>query len=145
MKVSDRDLAKLVRDRIILIGTIAPSFKDYHPTPVQSDQMPGVVIHAHMVSQIISAVEDDRSLIKWLPECWENVLVSSCAFIVGLGWCYLKTPKAKWIFLAFSIVFIPGVGYVAFLRGLWLPLVSRTLITAIATVAIVTQIKIARR
>ncbi|HBE52126.1 MAG TPA: hypothetical protein DDW76_25985, partial [Cyanobacteria bacterium UBA11369] len=63
--LSDRmasELPNLVKNRIVLIGTTAPSFKDYFSTPYTagqgSQEMPGVIIQAHMVSQILSAVLD---------------------------------------------------------------------------------------
>jgi CHASE2 domain-containing sensor protein len=52
-----------VKDRIVLIGVTAPSAKDYFFTPYSAahrfeQKMPGVVVQAQMVSQIISAVLD---------------------------------------------------------------------------------------
>jgi CHASE2 domain-containing sensor protein len=49
-----------VKDRIVLIGVSAASAKDYFFTPYSTDrtfnqQMPGVVVQAQMVSQIVSA------------------------------------------------------------------------------------------
>ncbi|RUS93450.1 hypothetical protein DSM107010_72580 [Chroococcidiopsis cubana SAG 39.79] len=67
----DAQLPLLVKKRIVLIGTTAKSFKDYFPTPYSSDneseELPGVAIHAHMTSQILSTVLDDRPLLWWLP------------------------------------------------------------------------------
>ncbi|MBU7587474.1 MAG: CHASE2 domain-containing protein [Nostoc sp. TH1S01] len=65
LKDAQKDrLPSLVNDRIILIGTTAPRFKDFHKTPYGTE-MPGVFIQAHMVSQIISAVLDPRPLLWW--------------------------------------------------------------------------------
>ncbi len=56
-----------VKDKIVLIGTTAPSAKDLFFTPYSAAEqenlrMAGVLIHAQMVSQILSAVLNQRSL-----------------------------------------------------------------------------------
>ena len=86
---------ELVRDRIILIGSIAPSLNDFVYTPyntstiTQTTQSPGVTIHAHIASQILSAVLDGRSLIQTWPTSAE------------WGWTFL------WCSLGSGIILIP--------------------------------------
>ncbi|MEL6383133.1 MAG: CHASE2 domain-containing protein, partial [Cyanobacteria bacterium J06626_18] len=99
ISVSDVLAGKLsedqVRDRIILIGSIAPSLNDFVYTPynkshlTKTTQSPGVAIHAHTVSQIISAVLDGRPLIKTWPTTAE------------WGWTFL------WCLMGSGIIFIP--------------------------------------
>ncbi|MEM8602945.1 MAG: CHASE2 domain-containing protein, partial [Cyanobacteria bacterium P01_H01_bin.121] len=61
------------RDRIVLIGTVAQSSSDYWLTPYSQNQTfaqqtPGVMLHAQMASQVVSAVLDDRPMLKtWNP------------------------------------------------------------------------------
>ncbi|MDF5732258.1 MAG: CHASE2 domain-containing protein, partial [Rhizonema sp. PD38] len=61
-----------VKNRIILIGVTADSAGDNSFTPY-GNEMPGVIIHAQMVSQILSAVLDGRPLLWGLP-FWGEVL-----------------------------------------------------------------------
>ena len=73
---------ELIRDKVVLIGTSAQSAKDVYPTPYSSRSsrgenislfvddekhflMPGVTIHANIVSQILSAVLDNEGT-DWL-------------------------------------------------------------------------------
>ena len=60
-----------LKDRIVLIGVTARSAGDYLPTPYgvsSKDKQAGVMIHAHMTSQILSAVQDHRPLLwSWSP------------------------------------------------------------------------------
>lgn len=64
-QVLNRQVApSLIKDKIVLIGTTATSIKDFFSTPYQSAEeenlrMPGVVLQAQMVSQILSAVLDN--------------------------------------------------------------------------------------
>jgi len=72
------ELPNLVKDRIVLIGTTAKSLRLFsHPYSAGqwSQEMPGVVIQAHMVSQILSAVLDRRPLLWWLPQWGETLWV----------------------------------------------------------------------
>ena len=57
--------AEQIKNRIVLIGYTATVSRDYFDTPY--GMMPGVWIHAHMTSQMISAVQDGRSPIWVLP------------------------------------------------------------------------------
>jgi CHASE2 domain-containing sensor protein/RIO-like serine/threonine protein kinase len=69
----------LVKNRIVLIGTTAPSSQDIRVTPYSgglqdnSGKMPGVIIHAHVVSQILDAVSNQRRLFWFFPE-WGQIL-----------------------------------------------------------------------
>ena len=71
----DRRLDK--RNRIVLIGITALSAKDVLNAPgIQADNpglVYGVEIQAHAISQIISAVLDQKTIINSLVRCMENI------------------------------------------------------------------------
>lgn len=77
--LNNRINPSLVKNRIVLIGTTAPSSQDIRVTPYSgglqdnSGKMPGVVIHAHVVSQILDAVSNERRLFWFFPE-WGQIL-----------------------------------------------------------------------
>lgn len=81
----------LVRDRIVLIGATTSS-NDYFYTPYSKSQqqqlrMPGVLLHAQIVSQILSAVLDKRSLIWFFPGWVEVPWILVWSLIGGsLAW-----------------------------------------------------------
>lgn len=65
-----------IKDKIVLIGTTALSKKDFFYTPYGSSKnhnlvVPGVVIHAHMTSQILSAVTGEKPLLQFWPDSLE--------------------------------------------------------------------------
>lgn len=131
----DAQLADLVRDRVVLIGTTAPSFKDYFLTPYsQADPMqklPGVVVQAQMTSQILSAVLDRRPLIVGLP-AWGVVLwVGGWAGIGGAIALLYRSPFRIGLAGTGAIATLGGLSYFGLLQGLWLPIVP----AAIALVA----------
>lgn len=73
----------LVKDSIVLIGTTAPSFKDYLST-AYNPKTPGVMVQAQMVSNILSAVLDRRSLIWVWSQGAECLWVWSWSLVGGI-------------------------------------------------------------
>lgn len=120
----------LVRDKIVLIGATASSLKDEFITPysstvgVSNPKMPGILIHAQMVSQILDAVSGDRPLFWFWPE-WAEVL-----WIVG--WA-VAGGSIAWVIrqpfrLALSGVLMLGVlggsCFGIFLQAGWVPVMG---------------------
>lgn len=72
-----------VSDRIILIGVTAPSSKDYLATPF-GKRIPGVLLQAQMVSQLVSAAQEGRAPIEvWVWQS-EVLWVWSWAIVGGV-------------------------------------------------------------
>ena len=104
----------LVKDRIVLIGSTAPSLKDIQKTPYSngksdnSGDMAGVIIHANSVSQILSTVLNGQPLFWSFPE-WGEV-----------GWILVWSLAGGIIALRFRhpvLLVIAGVGTLAVLIG----------------------------
>lgn len=120
-----------IKDRIILIGVTAKEDSlDTWRTPygVNSyEQMPGVLVHAQMISRILSAVQDGRPLLQaW--SLWVEVVWMWGWSVVGgvLAWRKLSFP---WLALAVSIT--SSVLYVVcfglLISGAWVPFVPSAL------------------
>jgi CHASE2 domain-containing sensor protein len=134
----DSQLADLVRDRIVLIGT-AQSDRDSHLTPYSqgewAEKMPGVVIQAHTISQIVSAVNKQRPLLWWWSQ-WEEFFWIEIWSLVGglLGW-YWRSPLylGMAVFISFSL--LSGLCFFLLFQGGWVPLIpsALTLILTILT------------
>ena len=132
--LSDWLAPDLVKNRIILIGTTAPSFHDHRwRTPYSGGQwsmqtMTGLEIQAHMVSQILSAVLDNRPLIWWLPKSVEILWIGSWSLVGGLLAWQWQRPMG----IIVSVGVASGVLYISCwalltLQGGWLPLVPPAL------------------
>ncbi|HLO50536.1 MAG TPA: CHASE2 domain-containing protein [Kamptonema sp.] len=132
---------ELMRDRIVLIGATAPSLNDLLLTPYSKTssgspkRTPGVVIHANIISQILSAALEGRPLIRVWPdlvEIWWVLIWSSTS--AAWSWRLLEAKRfrkntfAKGGLLVLSIVLTGGslvtISYVAFLQSWWIPVVS---------------------
>ena len=130
---------KQVRSRIVLIGTTAKSVNDFHSIGYASDvkneniRIPGVKIHAHLASQILSGALDGRPMINVLSYqkeflwilCWS--FTGSCVI-----WVLLQVnSKREKDFFGLTLLGISiAVGtlivccYGSFLIGWWIPAVS---------------------
>ncbi|MEL7314722.1 MAG: CHASE2 domain-containing protein, partial [Cyanobacteria bacterium J06559_3] len=117
--------ADWLRDRIIIIGMTAISSKDYinsaavvSPNP---RQVPGLVLQAHTVSQIISAVLDRRPFLRPWAAPWEYLWIGLWG-LIGMGLVHLKKklPAILLIFIGLGILPI-AIAYGLIFVGFWIP------------------------
>lgn len=125
---------KWVKGKIVLIGTSARSLKDVFLTPYSAAArdlnwtMPGVTIHAQMVSHILSAALGEQRLF-WYWFDWIEVLWIAAWAVLGgtLAW-FIRTPIGL---IAVTLVALGGLGslcyYGFFLQEGWIPVISPAL------------------
>ncbi len=121
-----------IKNKIVLIGVTAKGdFPDYWATPYSTEldqQMPGVLVQAHMVSQILSAVLDRRPLLRsWNP--FAEVMWIWVWSLAGglLAWQVRHSLRRLLIF----VVIGSGILYIfcfgLFIQGYWVPFVPSAL------------------
>jgi len=125
--LTDRVNPDLIRDRIVLIGYTTPQAKDEFYTPYSAgatdgQKMPGVVVHAQSVSQILSAVLDSRSLLWSWSDTQEGIWIFGWALIGGVLAWYVRHPLKFAGAIAITVGIIYGTCFLLFLRGGWIPL-----------------------
>ena len=135
----------LIRDRVILIGTEARSVPDMKPTPYRTRdgtvlEIPGVVLHAHLTSQLLDAALGERPLLQvWHPfqdGLWNwgwamvgGAIACFCRRVgplsLGTGVMMGSTWGVSWWFLAIGQVWVPmvpavlaGLGTAGFIRAI---------------------------
>lgn len=122
--------------RLVLIGATAPSLNDLFYTPYSvslfksPERMPGVFIHANIISQIISAALEQRPLLRVWADPLEWLWILGWGVVgAALSW-FLKSPGK----IAISLILASGgllwVCYLAFLQGWWVPVVPPFLVLA---------------
>ncbi|NER31554.1 MAG: CHASE2 domain-containing protein, partial [Symploca sp. SIO1C4] len=119
----------LLRDRIVIIGSTAASFKDFFYTPYSNRLMTaaqpifGVELQANFVSQILGSALDGRPLLKVWSELLEWLWIGGwstlCAFLIWR----VRTLKSAFGLLLLVGVSLFGSCYLAFVVGWWLPLI----------------------
>ncbi|MEC4880566.1 MAG: CHASE2 domain-containing serine/threonine-protein kinase [Scytonema sp. PMC 1070.18] len=142
--LGDRFDPSIIRDRAVLIGSTAPSSQDIRNTPYSdgkqdnSGKMPGVVIHAQMVSQILGAVLDNRPLFWFFPEWGEILWGWSWTFVGGAIAWRLQHPLRLGLASSAALGILVLSGYVIFLNAGWVPLVPAALGFLLAEVSVIT-------
>lgn len=124
--LTDQINPNAIAGRIVLIGLAAPhSSGDYWTTPfgkADIDRIPGVLIQAQLVSQILSAVLDQRPLL-WVWSTWAETIWSAGWAVIGgvLAWQF---RRLKFLSLAgaIAIATLVGLCQVWLIQGGWIPL-----------------------
>jgi adenylate cyclase len=121
----------LVKDKIVLIGVVAPTYKDVFFTPYSvaehGEQMSGVWLHAQMTSQILSTVLDGQHLFWFWSEWVESLWVWVWAFVGGVVVWYIRHP---WILGSSTIALLgllAGISYGLFSQAAWVPVAAPVL------------------
>jgi adenylate cyclase len=146
--IENRIPPNLMRGKVVLIGATAESLRDLFYTPYTSnlfanpERMAGVTIHANLISQILSAALDGRSLIQPVPKPleWFWILVWS---IIGAALCWQQrhgSSRRQTRILVASLVLagggLIGVSFGLFLLGWWISVVPPLLALGGSAIAI---------
>jgi adenylate cyclase len=137
-----------IRDRVVLIGPTAESLKDLFYVPYSSSltaptRMPGVAIHANLVSQILSGTLDGRQpVLRTWNEASEWLWILVWAGVgASLTWQQRYSHR---VVRALSSVLaggcLIGISYLAFLQSWWIPLVPPLLALVGSSIAITSYV-----
>ncbi|WP_026103918.1 CHASE2 domain-containing protein [Anabaena sp. PCC 7108] len=140
--VNDDVPANWGRDRIILIGATAESLHDDFFTPYSTsfsafpERMPGVIIHANLASQILSAALEGRPMMRGSPEAIQWLWIILWSFVGAiLGWT-LRSKKFIYKNISYRETVLSLImaasslilgSYLVFLQGWWIPFVPSLL------------------
>jgi len=131
-----------IRDRIVIIGMTTPSAKDFTTTSAipsaksaPPGQVYGVEIHAHAVSQIISATLENRPLLNTWSDNWEYIWIFGWGI---LGIClakFTKSPLKNLLFVGIANTSLIAISYLLLILGWWVPVIPAILVLAFNGVA----------
>ncbi|MBL1198681.1 MAG: CHASE2 domain-containing protein [Nostoc sp. GBBB01] len=121
-----------IRGKIVLIGMTSSSAKDYVNSSAINSENPalnyGIDIQAHVVSQLVSAVLDNRPMIYVWTDGWEYLWIISWGILglsLGRG---IRNPFKMLICLTIASIFLIVICYGLIIIGLWVPIVPVLLI-----------------
>ncbi|MBF2002771.1 MAG: CHASE2 domain-containing protein [Synechococcales cyanobacterium M58_A2018_015] len=131
-----------VRDKVVLIGTVAPSSKDLFYTPFSAGRqsehlMSGVVVHAQMVSQVLGLSLNESPAFRFLPTWGEWLWIGIWAVAgAGLaGWLRHPGLLGSGVLLAGGI--LAGTTWLGFYVYIWLPSIGPILALGLAGAVVV--------
>ncbi|MCC5619278.1 CHASE2 domain-containing protein [Nostoc sp. CHAB 5836] len=124
---------EMVRGRIVMIGVTGRTAGDYINTPY--GEIPGVLVQAHMVSQILSAVLDKRPLMKIWPMLGEILWVWGWS-LMGVLLVWLCPSRFVILAIASTSVMLMGSCLILLIQGYWVPVVPSILVLVITSTVV---------
>jgi CHASE2 domain-containing sensor protein/predicted Ser/Thr protein kinase len=131
--LSNQVKADLVKDRIVLIGSTAPSLRDYFNTSYSSGKkddsgrLAGVAIHAESTSQILSAVLNQQPLFWFIPEWGEVGWILIWSLTGGIIASVIIHPLRLGIVGGVALALLFAINFAIFTQTGWIPVISPAL------------------
>lgn len=122
-----------LKNRIILIGITAPSMIHFWKTPYASKgvseelEIPDLIVQAHMVSHILSAVEDNRSLIWWWSGWLEALWIWAWCLLGGIISWYILQPISLAFAITTALLLLFSICFGILIHAGWVPLIPPAL------------------
>ncbi|WP_414620529.1 CHASE2 domain-containing protein [Calothrix sp. CCY 0018] len=134
-----------IKDRIVLIGSTAPSLLDLKLIPYSSsfmvaepESIAGVELQAYFIDEIISASLEGRKLLRVWSEPVEYLCIAIWAYIGAITRWRIRSSSKNFLLILFISFIFTVCAYLLFLEGWWIPLIP-TLITYIGSVIVITS------
>ncbi|MEG4037541.1 CHASE2 domain-containing protein [Microcoleus sp. S36b_A4] len=129
-------LRDILGDRIVLIGITAPSIKDFVNTSAIANLQPrgkiyGVEFHAHVTSQIVSAVLDGRPVLKTWSQGWEYLWIVAWGVLAIYLGRLTQSPLKNLVYVAAASLGLVGISYAFIVGGWWIPAAPALLVLVI--------------
>ncbi|MEH2444712.1 MAG: CHASE2 domain-containing protein [Nostoc sp.] len=127
--LADKVEENLIKNRIILIGSIAPSLQDFVFIPYSSSlrgtakPVPGIQLQAYFISELISAALQGRPLFKVWPDLVENLWIFIWSYLGAVTTWRIRHATRSLISILVSCFVLTLSAYVAFLYGWWIPII----------------------
>ncbi|MBN3882295.1 MAG: CHASE2 domain-containing protein [Nostoc sp.] len=127
--LADQVQENLIKDRIILIGSTAPSLQDFVFIPYSSSLMgtakpvPGIQLQAYFISELISAAVNGRALFKVWPDLVEYLWVFLWSYLGAVTTWRIQHATRSLLSVLVSCFVLTLSAYLAFLYGWWIPLI----------------------
>jgi CHASE2 domain-containing sensor protein len=139
-------LERFFNEKIILIGVdniIRDSWLTTNNSPQTNNQkaLPGVFVQAHMISQIISAILDDRPLISALSFPQSALGIFMCGIIGGLIVQKWRIPNERVWYSAIALLLLFVMCQILLYLGFWVSLFPAILTLLVTSVICVVFVK----
>jgi len=121
-----------VKDKVVLIGTTAPSLKDAFYTPYsaahnQDFQSPGVNIHAQMTSQLLDLLAGQAATFAVWPQWGELLWLWGWTLVGGMLVWRWQSPVLFGVCGLLGLATIALLGWGLFTQLIWIPIAEPAL------------------
>ena len=125
-----------IRDAIVLVGITAPSARDVLNSAAVVSEDPGLLygvdMHAHVTSQLVSAVLDDRPMLRTWPDGVEYLWIVLWGGVGMVLIRRIKSPSRYLLVIGVIGLGLAGASYGALvLGGWWIPLVPALVVFSV--------------
>ncbi|MEH2142949.1 CHASE2 domain-containing protein [Nostoc sp.] len=127
--LADKVEENLIKNRIILIGSTAPSLQDFVFIPYSSSLMgtakpvPGIQLQAYFISELISAAVQGRPLLKVWPDLVEFLWIFIWSYLGAVTTWRIRDAIRNLLSILVSCFVLTLSAYLAFLYGWWIPII----------------------
>lgn len=122
----------LFRDKIVLMGVTAQSAKDVFFTPLKgydntTQRIDGIVLHAHITSQLLRFALDGDKPIDTRSDFQEALWMLAWSVAGGLLGLAIRSPLRFALSVVGGLALLYGVAHGSFTLSLWIPVVAPSL------------------
>ncbi len=119
----------LVKNKIVLIGTTAISLRDTFFTPYRKSgqNIPGVMVHGHLISQFLDSATGSRRLFWYWTEKQEILWLVLWIIMGGVTGFLFRHPIAVFLAISSGVIIILSTGMILFLNAGWIPIAAPAL------------------
>ncbi len=116
------------KNRIVLIGSTADSVKDFVYTPISGSReydrrMYGIILHAHIVNQIIRSALYGHKAMRGFDEIFEWGWILLWSIAGGMLYFFIRSFRYSLIIGIAGLTALVLISWLTFKKGLWIPLI----------------------
>jgi diguanylate cyclase (GGDEF)-like protein/PAS domain S-box-containing protein len=145
--LADRVPENWLKDRIVLIGSTAPSLQDFVLIPYSSrligsvKPIAGVELQAYFIGEFIKAAVEGRPVLNaWLNPQQECVWIFAWAYVGSLMRWRIQHVSMSVISILLLCFVLTSGAYLSFLFGWWIPIIPALLTYSCSSIIITYQI-----
>ncbi|MBD2677756.1 MULTISPECIES: CHASE2 domain-containing protein [Nostoc] len=138
--LADKVPEKLIKDRVIVVGSTAPSLQDFVFIPYSSGLMgtakpvAGIQLQAYFISELISAAVEGRPLLKVWSELLEYLWIFVWSYVGAVTTWRIRDSTKSFLSILVCCFLLVLSSFVAFLYGWWIPLIPGLFTFAISAI-----------
>ncbi|WP_026100297.1 CHASE2 domain-containing protein [Fortiea contorta] len=132
-----------IRNRIVLIGSTAPSLQDFvfipHSSRLMGTAKPvaGIELQAYFIDELVAAALEGRPLLRAWPKVLEYLWIFAWSYLGAITSWRIRHPTRVLLAILFWGLFLCLSAYWAFLSGSWIPVIPSLLAFAGAAILII--------